>query len=141
MMYLFTTGPHAHGHLQLQELLGNQPTWMLTVFSALAVMEPGLVTRMLDPEPAVASLSVDQTQGRMSNPDTAILAMVYAAKLLCYYMVQFTAMRADVTQLAAHNTLFSLWNVFAYVPVPLQSTALAFMPSAQSQKVRFCLLS
>jgi len=87
--------------------------------------------------PARAAFTAPAQEASTSAADIAVLTAVYAAKLACYYMVQLTAMRFDLTQLAAHNALFALWNVFAYVPVPLQSTALAFIPAATTREVRF----
>jgi hypothetical protein len=69
-----------------------------------------------------------------------MLATVYAAKLLCYFVVQGAAMRLDVVELAAHNAMFSLWNVCAYFPVPLQTTALSFVPRCTTPAVRRLLL-
>lgn len=67
----------------------------------------------------------------------AMLAAVYGAKVVCYFIVQGSAMRLAMTELAAHNAMFSLWNVCAYFPMPLQTTALTFVPRCDSDEVRF----
>ena len=46
--------------------------------------------------------------------------------------VQGAAMRLSVVELAAHNAVFSIWNACAYFPVPLQTTALAFVPACNT---------
>jgi hypothetical protein len=66
----------------------------------------------------------------------ALLAAVYAAKILCYFTIQGAAMRLAMVELAAHNAMFSLWNVCAYFPMPLQTTALTFVPRCDSDAVR-----
>jgi hypothetical protein len=75
-------------------------------------------------------------EGGSATHRGAMLAAVYAAKLLCYFTIQGTAMRLAVFELAAHNAMFSLWNVCAYFPVPLQTTALTFVPRCSSDAVR-----
>lgn len=45
-------------------------------------------------------------------------------------------MRLEVVGLAAHNAVFSVWNACAYFPLPLQTTALAFVPACASFMVR-----
>ena len=80
---------------------------------------------------------IAEQQGRSgSGAAAALLTAVYAAKLVCYFVVQGAAMRLPVAQLAAHNAIFSLWNVCAFFPVPLQTTALAFVPRASSVQAR-----
>ena len=66
----------------------------------------------------------------------AQLAAVYTAKLICYFVMQGAAMRLPVADLAAHNAMFSLWNVCAYFPMPLQTTALTFVPRCSTKEVR-----
>lgn len=45
-------------------------------------------------------------------------------------------MRLDAVGLAAHNAVFSVWNACAYFPLPLQTTALAFVPACSSPTAR-----
>lgn len=45
-------------------------------------------------------------------------------------------MRLDVVGLAAHNAVFSVWNACAYFPLPLQTTALAFVPACATPTAR-----
>ena len=77
-----------------------------------------------------------QQHGASAARRGAMLAAVYGAKVVCYFIVQGSAMRLAMTELAAHNAMFSLWNVCAYFPMPLQTTALTFVPRCDSDAVR-----
>lgn len=55
--------------------------------------------------------------------------------------MQGAAMRLSVVELAAHNAVFCIWNACAYFPVPLQTTALAYVPACSSFQVLFPIFS
>eukprot|EP00892_Ulva_mutabilis_P012649 jgi/Ulvmu1/9757/UM055_0097.1 len=92
-------------------------------------------TEAAAPSPSDAAPGAAASMAAEAQADSGgalALVLVYAAKTACYFVVQGAAMRLDVVQLAAHNAVFSVWNMCAYFPVPLQTTALAFVPACAS---------
>ena len=49
---------------------------------------------------------------------------------------QATATRLSALLLAAHQPLWSLWNLAAFTNTPLEQAALAFLPSARGEEER-----
>ncbi len=54
----------------------------------------------------------------------------------CMPLPQATATRLSALLLAAHQPLWSLWNLAAFTNTPLEQAALAFLPSARGEEER-----
>lgn len=58
------------------------------------------------------------------------LAVAYVCKNLCYLVLQTAAAGLETARLAAHQAVFSFWNLLAFTTACLEQVALAFVPSA-----------
>ncbi|WIA32752.1 hypothetical protein OEZ86_005937 [Tetradesmus obliquus] len=58
------------------------------------------------------------------------LSVTYVCKNLCYILLQAAAASLSWVQLAAHQAVFSVWNLLAFTTTPLEQAALAFVPAA-----------
>ncbi|KAF6253478.1 mate-domain-containing protein [Scenedesmus sp. NREL 46B-D3] len=65
------------------------------------------------------------------------LGVTYLCKNLCYILLQVrqqqlltAAASLSWVQLAAHQAVFSVWNLLAFTTAPLEQAALAFVPAA-----------
>ncbi|GAB4822804.1 hypothetical protein N2152v2_009850 [Parachlorella kessleri] len=65
-----------------------------------------------------------------------LLTVFYVCKNVSYLMIQATATRLSALLLAAHQPLWSLWNLAAFTNTPLEQAALAFLPSARGEEER-----
>ncbi|KAI7844559.1 hypothetical protein COHA_001917 [Chlorella ohadii] len=63
-----------------------------------------------------------------------VLTIFYAAKNLCYLLLQSTAAQLSALVLAAHQPIWSLWCLVSFTNTPLESAALAFLPAAPSRE-------
>ncbi|GBF93861.1 hypothetical protein Rsub_06860 [Raphidocelis subcapitata] len=58
------------------------------------------------------------------------LAITYICKNTCYLVLQTAAAGLDTLRLAAHQAVFSYWNLLAFTTAPLEQISLAFIPAA-----------
>ncbi|KAI8470867.1 MAG: hypothetical protein J3K34DRAFT_458668 [Monoraphidium minutum] len=58
------------------------------------------------------------------------LAVAYVCKNTCYLVLQTAAAGLDTVRLAAHQAVFSYWNLLAFTTAPLEQISLAFVPAA-----------
>jgi hypothetical protein len=59
------------------------------------------------------------------------LAVAYVCKNCCYLVLQTAAAGLDTVRLAAHQAVFSYWNLLAFTTAPLEQISLAFVPAAK----------
>lgn len=62
-----------------------------------------------------------------------ILTVFYFCKTTCYLMLQSTAARLPPLLLAAHQPIWSLWNLVAFTNTPWEQAALTFLPAATTR--------
>lgn len=63
----------------------------------------------------------------------AILGLFYISKNLSHLAIQATAARILPTPLAAHQAMWSTWNIASFLNSPMEQAALAFIPETHAQ--------
>eukprot|EP00878_Enallax_costatus_P014068 GHUV01014712.1.p1 GENE.GHUV01014712.1~~GHUV01014712.1.p1 ORF type:complete len:349 (+),score=62.81 GHUV01014712.1:1274-2320(+) len=89
----------------------------------LVSQQGGGLTPNLTTQPTLEDIKLF---GRTMGP----LSVTYVCKNLCYILLQTAAASLSLIQLAAHQAVFSVWNLLAFANAPLEQVALAYMPAA-----------
>lgn len=50
---------------------------------------------------------------------------------VCYLLIQSAAARLDVVRLAAHQAVFSVWNLMAWTVTPFEQSAMTYLPASK----------
>lgn len=72
----------------------------------------------------------------------AVLGLFYVAKNLSHLAIQATAAKLPPTDLAGHQSIFSVWTIASFLNSPMEQAALAFVPTAKNLLDRYvtCLV-
>lgn len=60
------------------------------------------------------------------------LSIAYLCKNVCYLFIQSSAAALATLPLAAHQAVFSVWNLCAFTSAPVEQAALVFLPRARA---------
>eukprot|EP00775_Hariotina_reticulata_P006359 gene6359-6592_t len=101
-------------------------TQVVGASALLAVASRGSALR-----PALTSLGMSDL--RLFAQTMGPLSVTYVCKNLCYILLQTAAASLNWVQLAAHQAVFSVWNLLAFTTAPLEQAALAYIPSASTR--------
>ncbi|GIL73237.1 hypothetical protein Vretimale_4844 [Volvox reticuliferus] len=59
------------------------------------------------------------------------LSITYICKNVSYLFIQTTAASLETTKLAAHQSLFAVWNLLAWTVTPFEQAALTYLPGTR----------